>query len=62
MMQNEPTLEKIEDYCNQENREKRMVVWIVILSGLLIGAFYSIISINSVIDDALKVRTDIIKY
>jgi len=62
MMQNEPTLEKIEDYYNQESRGKRMTVWIVILSGLLIGALYSIISMNSVVDDALKVRTDIIKY
>ncbi|QOR61835.1 hypothetical protein ACM66Z_10525 [Sulfurovum sp. ST-21] len=62
MMQNEPTLEKIEDYYNQESREKRMTVWIVILSGLLIGALYSIISMNSVVDDTLKVRTDIIKY
>jgi len=62
MMQNEPTLEKIEDYYNQESRGKRMTVWIVILSGLLIGALYSIISMNSVVDDTLKVRTDIIKY
>lgn len=62
MMQNEPTLEKIEDYHNQESREKRMVVWIVILSGLLIGALYSIVSTNSMVDDTLKVKTDIMKY
>jgi len=62
MIRNEPTLERIEDYNNQESTEKRMTVWIVILTGLLVGAIYGIISANSTVKDALPVKTDIIKY
>ncbi len=51
----EPTLEGIEDYNGQESKEKRMTVWIVILSGLLIGAVYTIISVNSSVSDDLGV-------
>ncbi|HEC45463.1 MAG TPA: hypothetical protein ENI25_01445 [Epsilonproteobacteria bacterium] len=49
----EPTLDAIEDYNGQESKEKRMTVWIVILSGLLIGAVYGIISANSSVSDDL---------
>ncbi len=49
----EPTLETIEDYSGQESREKRMTIWIVILSGLLIGAVYGIINANSSVSDDL---------
>ncbi len=58
----EPTLERIEDYDNNENIQKRLTVWVVILSGLLVGAVYGIIASNSTVDDALKVKTDITKY
>ncbi len=51
----EPTLETIEDYSGQESREKRMTIWIVILSGLLIGAVYGIINANSSVSDDLGV-------
>ncbi len=51
----EPTLDTIEDYNGQESKEKRMTVWIVILSGLLIGAIYTIISANSSVSDDLGV-------
>jgi len=51
----EPTLDTIEDYDGQESKEKRMTVWIVILSGLLIGAVYTIISANSSVSDDLGV-------
>ena len=51
----EPTLDTIEDYNGQESKEKRMTVWIVILSGLLIGAVYTIISANSSVSDDLGV-------
>ena len=40
----EPTLEEIEDYHGKESREKRLTVYIVILSGLLIGAIYGLIT------------------
>ena len=51
----EPTLDTIEDYNGQESKEKRMTVWIVILSGLLIGAVYAIINANSSVSDDLGV-------
>ena len=51
----EPTLETIEDYSGLESREKRMTIWIVILSGLLIGAVYGIINANSSVSDDLGV-------
>ena len=58
----EPTLEKIEDYDGQEITEKRMTIWIVVLTGLLIGAVYGIIASNSSVSDAIDVHTKIIKY
>jgi hypothetical protein len=58
----EPTLKTIEDYEGKESKEKKMTVWIVILTGLLIGAVYSIISANSSVSDALNVKTEIKKY
>jgi len=51
----EPTLESIEDYDGKESTEKRMTVWIVILSGLLIGAVYGIIQANSSVSDDLGI-------
>jgi len=62
MHDTEPTLETIEDYDGKESREKRKTIWIVILSGLLIGAIYSIISANSSVSDELKIQTNIMKY
>ena len=60
----EPTLEDIEDYKGKESTEKRLTVWIVILSGLLITAIYGIIMSNSTVSDSLvtKEATGIIKY
>ncbi len=51
MKNSEPTLEEIEDYNGKESKEKRMTIWIVILSGLLIGAIYTIIQTNSSVED-----------
>ncbi|MEA1880688.1 MAG: hypothetical protein U9N11_08600 [Campylobacterota bacterium] len=53
MYRNEPTLEQLDDYNNNESKEKRLTVWIVILSGLLIGAIYGIIASNSTVSDLL---------
>lgn len=39
MQNNEPTLESIEDYDTLKGDKKR-TVWIVIISGLLIGAIF----------------------
>ena len=58
----DPTLEKIEDYDGKESTEKRMMIWIVVLSRLLIGAVYGITTSNSSVSDAIDVHTKIIKY
>jgi len=64
MIQTEPSLENIEDYDGQESNEKRLTVYIVILSGLLIGAIYGIIASNTSVSDVLvaKDTTGIVKY
>jgi hypothetical protein len=60
----EPRLENIEDYKSKGSTEKRLTIWIVILSGLLLGAIYGIISANTSVSDALvtKEQTGIFKY
>ena len=64
MNNTEPTLEKIEDYKAKGSTEKRLTVWIVILSGLLVGAIYGIFSASSSVSDSLvkKEQTGIVKY
>ena len=64
MQTNEPTLQAIEDYGTKGSAEKRLTVWIVILSGLLVGAIYGIIVSNTSVSDVLvaKEKTGIIKY
>jgi len=63
-MQHEPTLKTIEDYDGKESNEKRLTVWIVILSGLLLGAVYGIIASNTTVSDLIvdKDKTGITKY
>lgn len=39
----EPSLESISDY-NSLSREKRKAIWAVILSGLIMGSIYTIVS------------------
>lgn len=57
MQNNEPTLEKIEDYNGKESKEKKLTVWIVILSALLIGAIYGIfVATNSKVSDELETK------
>jgi len=63
-MMQEPTLETIEDYHGKESNEKRLTVWIVVLSGLLLGAVYGIIFSNTTVSDLIvdKETTGITKY
>ena len=63
-MNSEPSLEQIEDYNGKESNETKLTVYIVILSGLLIGAIYGIISANTSVSDSLadKEQTGIMKY
>jgi len=58
----EPTLEQIEDYNGKESREKRLTIWIVVLSGLFIGAIYGMVQSNSTVSDAIATNIKIIKY
>lgn len=60
----EPRLDNIEDYKSKGSIEKRLTIWIVILSGLLVGAIYGIISANTSVSDVLvtKEQTGIFKY
>lgn len=60
----EPTLEDIEDYHGKESKEKRLTVYIVILSGLLIGAIYGVIASNASVPDLLidREKTGILKH
>lgn len=60
MHSTEPTLEKIEDYNAKGSIEKRLTVWIVILSGLLVGAIYGILIANSSVSDSLVTKEPII--
>lgn len=64
MNNSEPTLESIEDYNGKESKEKKLTLWIVILSGLLIGAIYGIIATGTSVSDvvASEEKTGIIKY
>jgi len=56
----EPTLDRLEDYNAKGSTEKRLTVWIVILSGLLIGAIYGIFAVtNATVSDALKTNEQI---
>ena len=64
MQNDEPTLNQLDDYSGQESNEKRLTIWIVILSGLLIGAVYGMIASNTSVSDLLidQEQTGITKY
>jgi len=56
----EPTLDTLEDYNAKGSIEKRLTVWIVILSGLLIGAIYGIFAAtNATVSDAVETNEQI---
>ena len=59
MHSTEPTLENIGDYKARGSIEKRLTVWIVILSGLLVGAIYGILIANSSVSDSLETKEPI---
>jgi hypothetical protein len=60
MKYSEPTLDTLEDYQAKGSTEKRLTVWIVILSGLLIGAIYGIFAAtNSTVSDTLETNEKI---
>ena len=50
-MDDELSLNKIDDYNNNESKEKRRTVWLVIVFCLLVGAVFSYLKYNSQVDD-----------
>ena len=45
-MKNEPTLDQIEDYNDQESPEKRKTVRLVVIFCIVVGIAYSIVKYN----------------
>lgn len=45
-MKNEPTLEEIEDYNDNESPQKRKIVKIVIAICLIVGTIFAVIKYN----------------
>ncbi|MGB3750863.1 MAG: hypothetical protein WA945_04800 [Arcobacteraceae bacterium] len=50
-MKNEPTLEQIDDYNNNESPQKRRTVRLVVLFLLVVGIAYSIVKYNYSVED-----------
>ncbi len=50
-MDDELSLNKIDDYNNKESKEKRRTVLLVIIFCLVVGAVFSYIKYNSEVDD-----------
>jgi predicted secreted protein len=56
----EPTLQGIEDYNNNESDEKRKTVRLVIITGLIIGLFYTIAKTNfNSVEDEISTKSGI---
>jgi hypothetical protein len=65
MQQFEPSLESLEDYRGAERLEKKLTIWVVVLSGLLVGAVYSIVKLNNTsVSDVVNTQevSGILKY
>ena len=45
-LQGEPSLEKIDDYNNNESPEKRRTVYLVIAGIIVVGIIYAVIKAN----------------
>lgn len=56
MMQSEPTLEELEDYNGQESREKKMVIWGVVVLCLIVGGIYTYFRTQSSVEDQLTTK------
>ncbi len=44
---NEPTLEKLDDYNGKESQGKRRVIWLVVLAALAAGAVFASFEMSS---------------
>ena len=50
-MQNEPSMDQIEDYNGNESKEKKNTVRLVILFCIVVGICYTIIKMNNTNDE-----------
>lgn len=50
-LDNEPSLEKIDDYNGKESNQKRNIVRLVIIFCLVVGAFFAYLKSTSTPDD-----------
>ncbi|NVJ54004.1 MAG: hypothetical protein HWD90_09925 [Campylobacteraceae bacterium] len=50
-MDDELSLDKIDDYNNKESKQKRNTVRLVVIFCLLVGAVFSYMKYNSEVDD-----------
>ncbi len=44
---NEPSLEKLDDYRGNESKEKRRTIWLVVLLALAVGAVFALFEMDS---------------
>ncbi len=51
---NEPSLEKIDDYNGNESSQKRRTIWLVVIVTLLIGAIFAFFDTSSPKKDMLE--------
>jgi len=55
-MDDELSLEKIDDYNGKESKEKRRTVWLVVIFCLIIGAIFAVIKSTSQFDDYIGTK------
>ena len=51
---NEPTLEKLDDYRGKESPQKRRTIWLVVIAALIAGAVFASFEMSSPKKDLLK--------
>ena len=51
---NEPTLEKLDDYNGKESPAKRKVIWLVVLAALAVGAIFASFEMGSPKKDLIE--------
>lgn len=51
---NEPSLEKLDDYNGNESPQKRKMIWIVVLIALAVGAIFASFEMSSPKKDLIE--------
>lgn len=55
-MNDELTLDKIDDYNGNESKEKRNIVKLVVVFCLVVGAIFAVIKSTSTVDDYIGTK------